>query len=115
MVIFITIAIFFIISIILGILSLLKYSKTKEKNYLWIGLLLTLVIPGLLTYILIWWINSQTTAACYAPTVNAPDVKIIGLSITPLFIKQRDNFIKKFEEKVPRDVLKKINKKKTKP
>ena len=100
-----------IMSIIIGAFSLYKYKKTKQKKFLWLGLALTLVIPGILILILIWWIISSTMVTCYAPIDPGEGTlsTIIGL---PLFLKQRDIFVNKFKDQVSNDVFDKISKKK---
>ena len=107
----------FFILIIFGIFFLIKYFKTKQKIYLWLGLFLIFIIPGIIFGIifLIYWYYSSTTMMCYAPVESTPTIKIIGLIITPLFIKQRHMFINKFEKRVSKDVFKKITQKKKQP
>jgi type IV secretory pathway TrbL component len=47
-----------------GIFSIVKYKKTKEKKWLVIGLILTLVVIGALAYI---FIGVPQTSIDYAP------------------------------------------------
>jgi len=98
-----------IISIIIGAIFLYKYKKTKQKKFLWLGLVLSFVVPGILILILFWWIYTSAIT-CYAPVSdNGYLSTIIGL---PLFIKQRDRFVNKFKNQVSKDVFDKISKKK---
>jgi uncharacterized membrane protein len=47
-----------------GVYSLVKYKKNKEKKYLIIGLILTLIVIGILVYI---FIIVPRTMVTYAP------------------------------------------------
>jgi len=40
-----------IISLVFGIILLVKYSKTRKGKYLFWGIILTFVVPGLLFYV----------------------------------------------------------------
>ena len=60
----IILAILLICLIVGGIYFLIKYKKTKEKKYLIIGLILTLVFIGILVYI---FIGIPSTQVDYAP------------------------------------------------
>lgn len=99
------------ISIISGAFSLYKYKKTKQKKFLWIGLVLTFIVPGILILIFIWWLYSSATASCYAP-VSPYESSLSTILGIPLFIKQREKFVNKFKNQVSKDVFDKISKKK---
>jgi hypothetical protein len=49
-----------IISLIFGILSLIKYSKTRKNTYLFLGILLTFIVPGILLYLAFRFYVSST-------------------------------------------------------
>ncbi len=50
---------------VLGIYFIIKYKHTKEKKYLIIGLILTLIVAGILIYI---FIIAPMTAVTYGPS-----------------------------------------------
>lgn len=111
--IFIILLVGIICSFIIGIFLLYKYRKTRSKKFLWLGLILTLIIPGLLILLLIWWIFSSITVSCYAPACYEPvDGNFSAMLGIPLFVKQRDKFINKFRNQVSQDVFNKIIQKK---
>lgn len=99
-----------ICSFIAGVYLLYKYKKTNIKKFLWFGILLTFIVPGLLILILLSWFV-YTSVSCYmsAGPVNGNLSALIGI---PLFVKQRDKFINKFRNQVSQDVFNKITKKK---
>jgi hypothetical protein len=55
-----------IISLIFGILSFVKYSKTRKNTYLFLGILLTFIVPGILLYLALK-IYSPSTMIDYMP------------------------------------------------
>lgn len=55
-----------IVSLVFGVLSFIKYSKTGKKKFLWLGILLTFIIPGILIY-LAFRFYIVSTAVVYAP------------------------------------------------
>lgn len=54
-----------IILLILGIFSLIKYKKTKNKKFLIVGLVLTLVFIGVLIFVI--FIYYPSTMMAYGP------------------------------------------------
>ena len=54
-----------IVLIICGILSLIKYKKTKNKKYLIIGLILTFIFIGVLIFVI--FIYYPSTMMVYGP------------------------------------------------
>jgi len=42
-----------IVSIIFGIFSFIKYGKTGKKKFLFLGIILTFVVPGIVLYIVL--------------------------------------------------------------
>jgi uncharacterized membrane-anchored protein len=55
-----TLVIVSIISLIFGILSFIKYSKTRKNTYLVLGIILTFVVPGILLYLAFRFYVSST-------------------------------------------------------
>ncbi len=95
-------------SFIIGVYLLYKYKKTNIKKFLWFGILLTFIVPGILILIAL---SYYTYISCYMPAalINGNISALIGL---PLFVKERDKFINKFRNQVSQDVFNKITKKK---
>jgi len=62
-----------IVSIVFGILSFIKYSKTRKNIYLALGIILTFVVPGILLYLAFRFYVSSTMVV-YMP---GPDNGIV--------------------------------------
>jgi hypothetical protein len=92
---------FSVLSFVSGILLLKKYFRTKRKLFLFLGIIFTFIVPGIYYY-LSSTISAEIELLCYMPAlfvVRKPSVKLLSY---------RKDLIKKFENKLPNDVISKI-------
>ena len=57
-----------IISLVFGIKFLIKYSKTRKNKYLYLGIIFTFVIPGILLIVAFkLWVYQGNSMILYGP------------------------------------------------
>jgi hypothetical protein len=93
-------------SFCVGIIFLVKYFKTKKLKFLWLGIGLTFIVPGLLLFFAYKLSYSSSYVTCYEPMV-----KNITENVTPLFLLYKKDLLKKTRTKVSDNVFGKISKK----
>ena len=103
----ITFGVLILASLISGIVFLVKYFKTKTKKFLWIGLVLTFIVLGILIYLTYKIVfEPAMIVTCYEPMmVDIPQ------NMTPAFLLYKKGIIKKIKNRLPKNVVEKISKK----
>lgn len=92
-----------------GAYNLYRYSKTKKKKHLILGLILTLFAPGLILLLrLAYNYIFKVEVLCYMPVLEGP---MNYHKTTPEFIAYQSEVIKKISHDIPKDVVEKITKK----
>jgi hypothetical protein len=101
-----TTAILILASFIFGIVFLIKYFKTKKLKFLWLGIGLTFIVPGLLLFFAYKLFYSSSFVTCYKPMMTN-----IAENVTPLFLLYKKDLLKDIKTKIPKSVFQKISRK----